>query len=265
MQSLFTLTSAESKRLIAKAIIKSDPVAMALTSGKLAVAIGTTNAFIVEELTKETIKKEAYTAGVITNGRPCLTNPGDRMKPLLLEMGQRIESDLPEFVSSFSRGDVLIKGANALDPDGNVGILLANRKGGLIGATLPTIKAVGATLIIAVGLEKMIPSVKEASQCSGIDSYDITFGQPVGYLMIGDATVITEVEALSILWDVKATPIAAGGTGGSEGSITFVIRGRDENVKKAMDMILTMKGETSLKSFRRRCKDCPVQCGYSGD
>jgi hypothetical protein len=189
MQSLFTLTSSESKRLIAKAVIKMDAVAFALQSGKLAVAIGTTNAFIAEELTKETIIKEAHTAGIITNARPCLTNPKDRLKPLLLEKGQRIEADLPEFVASFSKGDVLVKGANALDPEGNVGILIGNRKGGLIGATLPTIKAVGATLIIAVGLEKMIPSVKEASQCSGIDSYEITFGLPVGYMMIGDATV----------------------------------------------------------------------------
>ncbi len=58
------LTVAESKRLIAKGVVALPSVQRALKDGMIAVAKGTTNAYIVEELLGKPIDKPAYTIGV---------------------------------------------------------------------------------------------------------------------------------------------------------------------------------------------------------
>jgi len=60
MQALFTLTPAESKRLIARGIVSIPEVQQAKEEGYLIVGRGSTNAYIVEELQGKSIEKEKY-------------------------------------------------------------------------------------------------------------------------------------------------------------------------------------------------------------
>ena len=53
--------------------------------------------------------------------------------------------------------DVVIKGANAIDPDGIAGVMLANPVGGTTGNITGPVMAKGINLVIPVGLEKSIP------------------------------------------------------------------------------------------------------------
>ena len=53
--------------------------------------------------------------------------------------------------------------ANAIDPEGNVGVITADFDGGTIGATYGTATSQGLKYIFPVGPEKMVPSVKEAA------------------------------------------------------------------------------------------------------
>jgi hypothetical protein len=55
------------------------------------------------------------------------------------------------------------------------------------------------------------------------------------------------VEALRILVQVDAIPIAAGGIGGAEGSIILLVKGSEEQVKKAMSIVEKIKGEPQVK------------------
>lgn len=155
--------------MIAKGVAKLPQVQNALKNGLVIVAGGTTNGYIAEELTDKQINKELYTAGVICEGRGCITPQQKRITPIVLNKGEVCEMTWQQALEDISVEDVFIKGGNALDHQYNVGVMVANPKGGTIGAVLGTVIAKGANLIFPVGLEKMIPSVKEASKVAGIE------------------------------------------------------------------------------------------------
>jgi hypothetical protein len=154
-------------------------------------------------------------------------------------------------LSSSSADDVFIKGANAIDRLGHVGILNADPTGGTIGQALPIINARGSRLIVPVGLEKMIPSVAEAARRLGIER--LTHGLPgpggeakTGMVPLINADVVTEIVALRILAGVTATHVASGGVNGAEGSAGFVIEGSAPAVERALTLIKNIKGEPNL-------------------
>ncbi len=259
-RSLITLTVSEGKRLIAKGVAKLPSVQQALKEGTIIIAGGTTNGYIAEELTGARIDKERYTAGVICQGRICVTPPEERIKPLVLKKGQVIDSDWQTALHDFTHKDVFIKGGNALDPAGNVGVLMANREGGTIGKALPVVAARGSQLILPVGLEKLIPSVPLAAASLGIDALDEGMGLKAGLMIVSYGQVITEIEALLLLGGPeKVIPVAAGGIGGSEGSLTLLLQGKKEAVDLAYSIAASVKGEPPLPGNKRACP-CRQPC-----
>jgi len=158
--------------------------------------------------------------------------------------------------------DVFIKGANAIDPFGQAGILLGGAGGGTIGNSWGHITANGITTIIAAGLEKLVPvSLADIAPKTGIEAMDLSLGMPVGMMVVG-GIIVTEMEAFSLLADAEAYPIAGGGIGGGEGSRTFLIEGMEENVKAAYDLVCSVKGEPSLETRVQSCGDCDKNCLY---
>lgn len=97
-----------------------------------------------------------------------------------------------------------------------------------------------------MGLEKLVPSVIEAARKAGIDRMKYATGDRVGLFPLVNATVVTEIEALEILTGVKATQVASGGIGGSEGAVTLVAEGTDEQVAAAFELIRGIKGEPAV-------------------
>ncbi|MCK4788785.1 MAG: hypothetical protein KAV87_33900 [Desulfobacteraceae bacterium] len=159
---------------------------------------------------------------------------------------------------------MLIKGANAIDPDGNVGVITSGFDGGTIGATYGTATSQGLKYIFAVGLEKLVASVKEASAWAGAKTIDSTIGADFGMFCIPNEIVVTKIEALKILADVEAKHIASGGVGESAGSVVLVIKGEETNVRKAISIVESIKGEPTLKGFKGTCKKCSYACKYAG-
>ena len=94
-----------------------------------------------------------------------------------------------------------------------------------------------------VGLEKLLPSVSEASRQGGILRLKYAMGLKVGLMPVVNATVVTEIQALRILAGVEATHVASGGIGGCEGAVTLVVEGHDEVVRKAFEVVEGVKGE----------------------
>jgi len=154
---------------------------------------------------------------------------------------------LEDVSKELKHGDVVIKGANALGPDGIPAILIGRQNpmttAGTIGAFQMTAMARGVEVIVPVGLEKCIPvSVLIGPKEVSSDIVDFATGMPCGLIpMYG--TVVTEVEALRHLADVDTIPIAAGGIGGAEGSVTLLVKGSDLNVQKAIDVVKKIMGE----------------------
>ena len=73
MKALFTLTSAESRRLIAKGVAAMPEVKKAWESAYLVLAGGTTNGFVAQELLcDKSIEPQRTTAGISTEIRTCM-------------------------------------------------------------------------------------------------------------------------------------------------------------------------------------------------
>lgn len=270
MQMLFTLTTAESKRLIGKAVAELPEVKKALKSNKILISSGTTTGYVVEELLQAPFEKWRYPSGVVTYGRQCAT-PDDRIRSIYIDNGRLIPPDeeitdyeeLRKHLGGFGADDVYIKGANAVDSQGNAGFLLAHPTGGNIAIALSVIASQGCHFIIPVGLEKMISSVIAASRANmGIHKSKYNFGRGCGYIAVTNGKVITEIEALRILTDVDTVHVASGGVGGSEGAVTLLSYGEEEQVDEAAKLIKSIKGEKPLRGWKKPCSLCQFKCSY---
>jgi len=243
MTALIVLTPAESKRVIARAVAQLPEVQQALSSGRLIIANGTTNAFVAETLLGNALSKWRYAAGVIAGGRLDVTEGDNRSAPFALKRGEPFEDGWIALLQEFERGDVFIKGANAVDPDGNVGVLLASNTGGTVGHIAGIAAARGVRVIVPVGLEKLIPDVIEAARHCGIERLDSADGLPVGMAVLTDVDVITEVEAFEILAGVRSWHVASGGIDGSEGAVTLSLAGPRSSVQQALEIARSVSGE----------------------
>lgn len=250
MKAQVLVTPAEGKRLIAKAISNMEPVQNAYEEGILIIATSTTTAYVAEEIIgREIPDKGMFTAGVVTKDGLHVTKTEGRYKHHVLEKGELKELDTPDLVPYLSRmgpSDVFIKGANAIDPFGAAGILLAGVGGGTIGTAWGHIVRNGIQLIIAAGLEKLVPvSLTDYVSQMGTQVIDVAQGWKCG-MMVVHGQVITEMEAMKFLFGVEAVPVAAGGIDGAEGCKIFLLEGPKDNIDLAIEVLEKIKGEANL-------------------
>ncbi|MDF2958051.1 MAG: hypothetical protein OD814_001673 [Candidatus Alkanophagales archaeon MCA70_species_1] len=260
-----TLTPAEGKRLIAKGVVRMDAVQKALKDGLVIVAQGTTNAYVAEELLRQLgieydVDKRRFAAGVITD-RPCVVPKAERQAEVIIKKGSLYDGSLEDALEELSRDDVFIKGANAIDPDGVAGILLAHPKGGTIGSALGTVAARGAHFIIPVNLAKSIrfSIVEAARRIRGFQGVYKAVGMPVGLLPV-HGTVVTEIEALKLLGAEDAFQIGAGG----EGAVVICVEGEREKLDEILEVVTQIKGEPPVKTLTEDCSRCKrAACIYA--
>ncbi len=245
----FVLTPAAGKKLIGRAVAALPEVRRAYENGRLAIANGTTTSYIIEALTGEPVKRFEYCVGIVTEGKYA-ENPESDHTLKVWNKGQQIDLPFAEFLNEFKqfeKEDVFIKGANAVDPHGFAGGLQTNSAGGSWAAAFGIITARGLHCIVPVGLEKMIPSVVEASAKMGQLRLDYTLGDAAGLIPLTSFSVVTEREALKILSGVQATVVSAGGIGGSEGARGFVVEGTEEQVREAFAQVRQVVNEPPVK------------------
>jgi len=245
VRAAIVLTPAESKQLIAKAVRHTPEIKTAMVKGVIIIAGGSTNAYVARELTEDGIDLNRYVVGKIHEGEFRSTPEEERLKPIILIKGQKSEIPIPEILENFTSDDVFVKGANAVDCEGNVAVLAANRRGGTVGVFWALVKARGAHMLCPVGLEKLIPSVVDASRECGQQLFKYSTGLKTGLLPLPGAKVITEIEAFKILFDVDATHIASGGIGGSEGSVALSVKGDENKIETMWDTIQSIKQSKS--------------------
>jgi hypothetical protein len=243
-QKSFVLTVAESKRLIARSLKWHPLVKNALNNGIVAVAKGTTNSYIVEELTGQSIEKPLFCTGTTkpSAGAGDWARTANELPDLVLRKGQRVEDvNATEIVDEMGPGDVFIKGANALNYDlGQAGILIGHPTGGTIGAAIGTVVARRATLLLPVGLEKNIPGdINEAY--GGLVAAGANGSGPTLWPVTG--MIYTEIEAAQNVSGATARLIAAGGIAGAEGSVRISVHGAPDQVDRAEGFIKDCQGE----------------------
>ena len=232
-----------SKRLIARGVKKLLEGMGVLDRGIVYIARGSTCAYVVEELIDRKIEKERYLAGFIGEGILNVLPREKRLPPFILINGRLTERNPEEVARKMSKGDVFIKGGNAIDPEGNVGVLVANREGGTVGKYIGIMLSRGVTWISPISIGKLIPDVIEASCFAKTDTFDYSVGKPSGLFPLVNIKAVTEMDAFKILFDVESILIAKEGLWEDEGSIVIGIEGEEKKVEEALKFIVHIKGE----------------------
>lgn len=179
MKATFVLTPAEARRLIAKTVIQMPEFQKAWKEAYVLLAGGTTNAFIAQELLGDkSIEPGLCTVGNSTDGWLCVTEPSSRKSfPNVFYKGQPVDKKIDEALQDYHADTVIIKGANAFDQDGHVGIITSGFNGGTVPNFIGYMTSKGLKWICPVGYEKMVPSVPAASRAlGGANHIDISMG-----------------------------------------------------------------------------------------
>ena len=242
VSAIVSLTPSESKRLIAKAVVKLPEVRRAWQKGLIIIRHGTTCAFVAEELLGITINKSDFVSGSITGGELTGSISPTKLTPFVIRDGKQVDISGTKALQEFTPDDVLIKSANAVDREGNAGVLVGAEAG--IGPASALAYVRGFHLIVPVGLEKLVPSVPEAAKAMpGIYRLKYCTGMPVSLILLVTAKVVTEIQAFEILCGVSTTHIASGGIGGSEGSVVLHLTGSEQEIEEALRLVKAVKGE----------------------
>lgn len=255
MRAQLTLTVDTGKWLIARAIIRLPEVQEAFRNGKIVLKGGTTVSCVAEELLGIRLR----ISGRITK-RGTVGSFGNSVSPhsVIVERGkwQDIDSCFLDTVLALGPGDVVIIGANAIDAKGNAAMMAASPGGGSVGPAIAALMTEGAHVIIAAGLEKLIPGeVSELVGHVGRKRCDFSMGAAVGLIPL-HGRMITEIEALKTLGNLdNVTVIGRGGIGGAEGSTTVLIEGSEDSLKNVIDEVARVQ-ERHLSGDDSSLKEC---------
>ena len=246
MNASVVLSVAASKRLIARGVAVHPSVQRAMRSGRIVIGRGTTNAAVAEELLGAPIDRGAYAAGFIDTQWNINKRVGETAE-IILERGRPFTGDPDQALASLGAGDVVIKGGNALDPWGIVGVLLASSSGGTVGRYIPSAVARGVDIVIPISLSKSIhSSVVELSQEMGSGRVALHMGLACGLFPL-HGQVVTEIEAMRLLADVDAVHVTSNGVGAGHGSVSLFLTGEEDDVRRAFAMAEELAGEADVE------------------
>jgi len=244
VQAQVVLTPSESKTLIAKAVAEMPIVKHALANGMVIIAKGTTNTYVAEALTGTDVPHGAYVYGRTYPAKGGKQLPEiESIDEIVLIKGEtQRDLALEDAVKLLKPGDVVIKGANALDYENKTaGVLIGSSTGGTSGKIMPYVVARKAHLVVPVGLEKQIAGRVLDVANKMREPVESLHDIPSMFLYTGH--IVTEIEALDLLAGVSAFQAAAGGIGGAEGAVRLVCRGTREQVEKALAVVEAIQGE----------------------
>ncbi len=245
------LTSSAGKRLIGKAIAGLAVIKSTLCHGTIVIVAGTTNGYVAEEILNtlgegNAFNRKRFFRGVTLPPEYKVTEagrlpdergfPGDVIiKDGVWQRGKTI-SDVAD---ELKEGDVIIKGANALDPvHKRAAVLVGHRQGGTMTIALQAVVGRRVHLILPVGLEKRIyGNLDEIARLLIMPESEGLRLLPV------PGEVFTEIEALSSLAGVTPELIAAGGVCAAEGSIRLAFSGTTEAESLAEQIIQSVAFE----------------------
>lgn len=242
-KSWVSLTVSESKRLIAKGLKEYPPVVERMTSGTILITKGTTNTYVAEELLNTDLGSGDYVLGhILPNDTRKLDRSNARSEIVLING----EEDASPYVLAMSRmkeGDIIFKGANVINYEKEqAGVFIGHPTGGTTGNIIPQINKKNLRLIIPVGLEKCSnQDIDQLNELTKLEKKSVNKKMPYIWSIKGE--LFTEIEAIKQFADVAVLHIASGGIGGAEGAVSLGIFGAEDEVKKALRVIESVKGE----------------------
>jgi hypothetical protein len=251
----FLITPAAGKRLIAKALTKHPSITKTLKSGTLVIIAGTTNGYAAEEILyyigqNEGFSRKRFFRGIVLPpARP--GREDGRLPDEIGFPGDVIINDgvwkqgltIFDIVDNLREGDIILKGANALDlSQKKAAIYIGHPQGGTIGAALQAHIGRRVELILPVGLEKRVHG-----DLNDISNKLNKPGLRGARMLPVPGEVFTEIDAIKILSGADAELVAAGGVAGAEGSVWVAVSGEKEQVDSAEEIIKSISKEPIFK------------------
>jgi hypothetical protein len=250
----FLITPAAGKRLIARALMNHPALKSALKSGTVVIIAGTTNGYVAEEILtsigqEEEFSRERFFRGIVLPPAGLTGNSG-RLKDKRRFPGDVVIVDgvwkegltIFDVVDDLKEGDVILKGANALElPKMKAAIYIGHPRGGTIGAALQAVVGRRVHLILPVGLEKRV--------YADLDNISLRLNSPGTEgprLLPVVGEVFTEIDAINSLTGARVDLVAAGGVAGAEGSIWLAVSGKHWQVDEAQKLIESILKEPSF-------------------
>ena len=147
-----------------------------------------------------------------------------------------------DVIEELKEGDVILKGANAVDLNRKqAAILIGHPKAGTIAVALQAVLGRRVKLIIPVGLEKRVSGdlccLAEKVNQPGANGFRL-FPVP--------GQVFTEIDAVHLLTGATAEMIAGGGVCGAEGSCWLAISGTKEQEDAAEKLLASVVSEPAF-------------------
>jgi hypothetical protein len=247
----FLITPSAGKRLIAKTITNHPAIRKALKNGIIVIVAGTTNGYVAEEILKtykiaDDFSRKHFFRGlslpptkkVSAEGRLNDESkfPGDVV--IVKGIWERNKS-IVDVIDYLKEGDVILKGANALDlARRQAAILIGHLKAGTIGLAIPAVVGRRVRLILPVGLEKRVECDLTALAAR------LNVPEAGGYRLLPvPGEVFTEIDALKALTAAEVELIAAGGVCGAEGGCWIAVTGEPEQEAFAEQVIASISNE----------------------
>jgi hypothetical protein len=247
----YVLTPAAGKRLIGKAVAVHPAVRSALETGTVVIVAGTTNGYVAEEVLAsigagQGFSRARFFRGVSlppsasASGAPAEPFPGD---VVLVKGAWEKGKTIFDVVDGLGDGDVILKGANAVDwPAGRAAVLIGDPRGGTAAAAMQAVVGRRVKLIVPVGLEKRV--VGEVDDLAARVNAPGSSG-PRLLPLIGE--IVTEIEAIELLTGASAELMAAGGVGGAEGCVWLSVDGSAEQMQAAEALMTAVVSEPAFE------------------
>lgn len=251
----YVVTSSMGKRIIGKAVARHPAIKSALQSGTIVIIAGTTNGYVAEEILSDIgqageFSRRRFFRGVTLPPASPTTDsgrlPDESLFPgdVVITKGEWLKGKtIFDVIDELEEGDVILKGANAVDASRkNAGILIGNPSGGTIAAAMHAVVGHRVRLIIPVGLEKRIEAV--IPELAGRINSPGSTGPRI-FSVAG--VIITEIEAIAMLAGAETELIAAGGVCGAEGAVWLGVKGTEKQMNSVKELISCAAAEPAFE------------------
>lgn len=240
-----SLTPAAGKKLISIGLAHQESLLTAAREHTVVIVAGTTNTYVasamLEALGEKAFDGTHFFRGIVS-GKAVPADLPEMDGDVVIEKGKRIYGKtIQEVAPTLKAGDVILKGANAVDlKTGEAAVLIGHPAGGTMTGIFEAAIGRRVQVVVPVGVEKRVegPISQLCSLCNAPEATGVRLAPAPG-------SAYTEIDAIRELSGAEARLIAAGGICGCEGSAWFQCTGTREQLEK-------------LAHFWRQVKDTPA-------
>lgn len=243
----FNVTTAMGKRLIGKGMAQHPAIQAVLEKGTLVIIAGSTNGYVAEEILTQIGQADGFSRvgfrrGVTVAKGAKLPKAAPPCDVVIVDGEWQQGKNIFDAAGDLKAGDVVLKGGNAFDPNGQAAVQIGHPQGGTVMAVVPTVIGQRVRLIVPIGLEKRV--------FEDVNELALRVNDPAAQgprLMPLPGEIFTELDAIHLLTGAEPMLLAGGGILGAEGSAWLGVDGTNEQVDAAVALVRSVADEPACE------------------